>query len=191
MTFKQYKDGSTITVRDENFFELSRTRSKNPKEWRGRVEFGLKHKPQRRHVQKTAPRPYDPMIGRDKSKVMNDEVVEFRKADNEEPEVLARQMRSRNVEEHELENTLRSLLQHGSKMKELLLQVFNLEDPETAAPRTADRRILLPRYWIRMHHEWRNCYFHPDDAPSPVDGLLSDCLWGDRYTMFSDSSDPS
>ena len=33
--------------------------------------------------------------------------------------------------------------------------------------------------------------FHPDDAPSPVDGLLSDCLWGDRYTMFFDSSDPS
>ena len=42
-----------------------------------------------------------------------------------------------------------------------------------------------------MHHEWRDCYFHPDDAPSPVDGLLSDCLWGDRYTMFFDSSDPS
>ena len=165
------------------------------------MEFGLTHKPQLTHVQKTAPRPYDPMIGRDKSKVVNDEIVEFRKADdpmevaeraNEEPEVLDRQTRvSRNVEEHELENALRSLPQHGSRMKELLLQVFNLEDPETAAPRTADRWILLPRYWIRMHHEWRDCYFHPDDAPSPVDGLLSDYLWGDRYTMFFDSSDPS
>ena len=179
VTFKQYKDGSTVTVRDENLFELSRTRSKDPKEWQGRVEFGLKHKPQLRHVQKTAPRPYDPMIGRDKSKVVNDEIVEFRKADdpmevaekaNEEPEV------SRNVEEHELENALGSLPQHGSRMKELLLQVFNLKDPETAAPRTADRWIMLPRYWIRMHHEWTECYFHPDDAPSPVDGLLSDCL---------------
>ena len=86
-----------------------------------------------------------------------------------EPEVLDRQMRvSRNVEEHELENALRSLPQHGSRMKELLLQVFNLEDPETAAPRTADRWILLPRYWIRMRHERRDCYFHPDDAPCPV-----------------------
>ena len=94
---------------------------------------------------------------------------------------------SRNVEEHELENALRSLPQHGSRMKELLLQVFNPEDPETAAPRTADRWILLPRYWIRMDHEWRDCYC----ASSPVDGLLSDCLWGDRYTMFFDSSDPS
>ena len=150
---------------------------------------------------RTAPRPYDPMVGRDKSKVVNDEIVEFRKADdpmdvakraNEEPEVLDRQMRvSRNVEEHELENALRSLPQHGSRMKELLLQVFNLEDPETAAPRTADRWILLPRYWVRMHHEWRDCYFHPDDAPSPVDGLLSDCLWADRCTMIFDSSDPS
>ena len=62
-------------------------------------------------------------------------------------------------------------------MKELLLQVFNLEDPETAAPPTADRSILLPQYWIRMHHEWRECYFRPDDASSPVDGLLSDCFW--------------
>eukprot|EP00439_Symbiodinium_sp_Y106_P065852 s317_g10.t1 len=187
VTFKQYKDGSTV--------------ERPSKEWRGRVEFGLTHKPQLTHVQKTAPRPYDPMIGRDKSKVVNDEIVEFRKADdpmevaeraNEEPEVLDRQTRvSRNVEEHELENALRSLPQHGSRMKELLLQVFNLEDPETAAPRTADRWILLPRYWIRMHHEWRDCYFHPDDAPSPVDGLLSDYLWGDRYTMFFDSSDPS
>ena len=41
---------------------------------------------------------------------------------------------SRNVEEHELENALRSLPKHGAKMKELLLQLFNLEDPETAAP---------------------------------------------------------
>ena len=200
LTFKQYKDGSTVTVRDSNFLEMRNTRPKDPKEWRGRVEFGLKHKPQLRHVQKSAPRPHDPMIGREKSEVVNDEIVESRKADdpmdlvktNAEPEVLDRQMRvSRNVEEHELENALRSLPQHGSRMKELLLQVFNLEDPETAAPRTADRWILLPRYWIRMHHEWRDCYFHPDDAPSPVDGLLSDCLWGDRYTMFFDSSDPS
>ena len=96
---------------------------------------------------------------------------------------------SRNVEEHELENVLRSLPQHGEKMKELLLQLFNLEDPETAAQRTADRWIILPRYWIRMHHEKRDCYFHPDDADSPVDGLLSDQLWGDRYTMFFDPSD--
>ena len=200
VTFKQYKDGSTVTVRDENFLQLSRTRAKDTKEWRGRVEFGLKHKPQLRHAQKTAPRPYEPMIGRDKSEVVNDEIVESRKADEPmelvkttvEPEVLDRQMRvSRTVEEHELENALRSLPQHGSRMKELLLQVFNLEDPETAAPRTPDRWILHPRYWIRMHHEWRDCYFHPDDAPSPVDGLLSDCLWGDRYTMFFDSSDPS
>ena len=200
LTFKQYKDGSTVTVRDANFLEMRNTRPKDPKEWRGRVEFGLKHKPQLRHVHKSAPRPHDPMIGREKSEVVNDEIAESRKADdpmdlvktNAEPEVLDRQMRvSRNVEEHELENALRSLPQHGSRMKELLLQVFNLEDPETAAPRTADRWILLPRYWIRMHHEWRDCYFHPDDAPSPADGLLSHCLWGDRYTMFFDSSDPS
>ena len=61
------------------------------------MKFGLKNKPQLRHVQKTAPRPYYPMIGRDKSKVVNDEIVEFRKADdpvdvadraNEEPECL-------------------------------------------------------------------------------------------------------
>ena len=76
-------------------------------------------------------------------------------------------------------------------MKELLLRLFNLEDPETAAQRTADRWIILPRYWIRMHHEMRDCYFHPDDVDSPVDGLLSDQLWGDRYTMFFDSSDPT
>ena len=53
------------------------------------------------------------LIGRDKSKVVNDEIVKFRKSDdpmevvekaNVEPEVLDRQMRvSRNVEEHELE----------------------------------------------------------------------------------------
>ena len=55
------------------------------------------------------------------------------------------------MKQHELENALRSLPQHGSRKKELLLQVCNLEDPETAAPRTGDRWILLPRYWIRMH----------------------------------------
>eukprot|EP00439_Symbiodinium_sp_Y106_P026243 s6917_g3.t1 len=105
----------------------------------------------------------------------------------EEPEELERKMRvSRNFEEHELENALRSLPQHGEKMKELLLRLFNLEDPETADQRTADRWIILP---IRMHHEMRDCYSHPDDVDSPVDGLLSDQLWGDRYTMFFDSRD--
>ena len=112
VTFKQYKDGSTVTVRDESFLELRNTRPKDLKEWRGRVEFGLRHKPQLRHVQKSAPRPYDPLIGREKSEVVNDEIVEFRKSDdplevvekaNAEPEVLDRQMRvSRNVEAHEL-----------------------------------------------------------------------------------------
>ena len=33
-------------------------------------------------MQKSAPRPHDPLIGRDKSKVANDEIVEFRKADD-------------------------------------------------------------------------------------------------------------
>ena len=195
VTYKQYKDGSTVTIRDEDFMAMKNTRSKDPKEWRGRVEFKLKHKPQLRHKSKTAPRPHDPMIGREKSSVVNDEVMEFRQSDvvkNVESEVLDRRMRvSRNVEEHELEKTLRSLPQHDSKMKELLLQLFNLDDPETGAPRTTDRWIMLPRYWIRMHHEWRDCYFDPDDAPSPVDGKLSDHLYGDRYTMFFDSSDPS
>ena len=201
VTYKTYKDGSTVTVRDGNFLTLSNARSTDQKQWRGRVEFGLKHKPQLRHAQKAAPRPFDPMVGRDKNEVVNEDMVEFSmskdpsvgvdKLDNE-PEVLDRQVRvSRNVEEHELENAMRALPQHGNKMKELLLQVFNLEDPQTAAPRTADRWTLRPRYWIRMHHEWRDCYFHPDDAPSPVDGLLSDCLWGDRYTMFFDSSGPA
>ena len=183
VTYKTYKDGSTVTVRDGNFMTLANARSSDPKQWRGRVEFGLKHKPQLRHVQKTAPRPYDPMIGRDKSEVVNEDIVEFHKSND--PSGTMDKL------DNEPENALRALPQHGSKMKELLLQVFNLEDPETAGPRTADRWILLPRYWTRMHHEWRECYFHPDDAPSPVDGLLSGYLWGDRYTMFFDSRGPS
>ena len=50
VTVKQYKDGSTVTVRDEKILEMRNTRPKDPKDWRGRVEFGLKHKPQLRHV---------------------------------------------------------------------------------------------------------------------------------------------
>ena len=34
------------------------------------------------HVQKTAPRPYDPMIGRDKSEVVNEDIVEFHKSND-------------------------------------------------------------------------------------------------------------
>ena len=89
-----------------------------------------------------------------------------------------RQVRvSRNVEEQELENALRSLPPQGAKMKELLLQLFHLDECETAVPRTADPWLILPRYWVRLHHERRDCYFHPDDTNSPADGLLSDCLW--------------
>ena len=47
---------------------------------------------------------------------------------NVDPEDLDRQVRvSRNVEEHELENALRPMPQHGAKMKELLLRLFNLD----------------------------------------------------------------
>ena len=85
---------------------------------------------------------------------------------------------SRHVEKRELESASCSLPQHGEKVKELLLQLFNLANPETAAPRTADRWIILRRYWIRLRRQWRDCYFRPDDASSPVDGImLSDCLW--------------
>ncbi|CAE7938227.1 unnamed protein product [Symbiodinium sp. KB8] len=66
---------------------------------------------------------------------------------NVDPEDLDRQVRvSRNVEEHELENALRPMPQHGAKMKELLLRLFNLEDPETAAPRT--RVVPLTGYTV-------------------------------------------
>ena len=135
----------------------------------GEDEFGLTRKPQRKHAQKSAPSPHDPQIGKPPPQKANAEIVEVeqqtepapasRAKNVAEPAELDRQVRvSRNVEGHELENALRSLPQHGEKMKELLLRVFNLEDPETAASR------ILPRYWIRMHHEWRDCYFHPDDV---------------------------
>ncbi|OLP82435.1 Copia protein [Symbiodinium microadriaticum] len=100
VTYKTYKDGSTVTVRDANFMTLSNARSTDPKQWRGRVEFGLKHKPQLRHVQKTAPRPFDPMNGRDESEVVNEDIVEFPKSNDpsvaidklgNEPEVFDRQ----------------------------------------------------------------------------------------------------
>ena len=44
VTYKTYKDGSTVMT-------LSNAKSTDPKQWRGHVEFGLKHKPQLRHVQ--------------------------------------------------------------------------------------------------------------------------------------------
>ena len=132
------------------------------------------HKPQRKHAQKSAPRPHDPQIGKSPPQKANAETVEMeqqtesacksRAKNDGEPGELDRQVRvSRHVEAHELENALRSLPQHGEQIKELLSRLFNLEDLETAAPGTADRWIILPRYWIRMHHEWRDCYFHPDD----------------------------
>ena len=113
VTYKTYKDGSTVTVRDGNFLALSTARSTDQKQWRGRVEFGLKHKPQLRHAQKTAPRPFDRMVGRDKNEAVNEDMVEFPKSNDpsvgvdkldNESEVLDRQVRvSRNAEEHELE----------------------------------------------------------------------------------------
>ena len=36
---------STVPAKDANFLTLSNTRPNDPKEWKGRVEFGLKHKP--------------------------------------------------------------------------------------------------------------------------------------------------
>ena len=178
---------------------LTNTRPRDEKDWRGLVEFELTHNLQRRHAQKSAPRPHDPQIGKLPPQRANAEIVEMEqqiepasksRAENDvEPEELDHQVReSRHVAELELENALRSLPQRGEKMTELLLWLFNLEDPETAAPRTADRWITLPRYWIRMHHARRDCYFHPDDANSPVDGMLSDHLWGDRCRMFFDST---
>ena len=71
------------------------------------MELGLNHKPQLRHVQKTAPRPFDPMVGRNKNEALNEDIVEAPKSNDpsvaidnhdNEPEVLDRQLRvSRNV----------------------------------------------------------------------------------------------
>eukprot|EP00439_Symbiodinium_sp_Y106_P045593 s373_g5.t2 len=102
------------------------------KDWRGRVEFGLTHKPQRKHSQKSAPRPHDPQIGKPPPQKTNgvvemeSETVSKSRAKNDvEPDELGRQVRvSRNVEEHELENTLRAVPMHNEKMKELLMKLF-------------------------------------------------------------------
>ena len=64
LTHKVYRDGSTVTVRDANFLTMTNTRPRDEKDRRGRVEFGLTHKPQRRHVRKSVPRPHDPMVGK-------------------------------------------------------------------------------------------------------------------------------
>ena len=75
----------------------------------------------------------------------NESLVKSRAKVSVDPEELDRQVKmSRNVDVHALQHFLRSLPQHGAKMKELLLQLlqlFNLEDPETATPRTADRFV--------------------------------------------------
>ena len=64
LTHKVCRDGSTVTVRDTNFLTMTNTRPRDEKDWRGRVEFGLTHKPQRRHVRRSVPRPHDPMVGK-------------------------------------------------------------------------------------------------------------------------------
>ena len=153
LTHKVYRDGSTVTVRDANFLTMTNTRPRDEKDWRGRVEFGLTHKPQRRHVRKSVPRPHDPMVGKPPPSA-NADIAEMehksetaprvRARTGEEPEELERKMRvSRNVEEHELENALRSLPQHGEKMKELLLRLFNLEDPLLFVDRACNMNSLL------------------------------------------------
>ena len=57
---------------------------------------------------------------------MESETVSKSRAKNDvEPDELGRQVRvSRNVEEHELENTLRAVPMHNEKMKELLMKLF-------------------------------------------------------------------
>ena len=55
----------------------------------------------------------------------------------------------------------------------------------TGQQRTEDRWLLLPRYWIRLHHETTEQLLHPHDAPSLVDGLLSEML-GQIDTGFQD-----
>ena len=54
VTHKKYRDESTVTVRDEHFL-----------------------KPQRRHLEKSAPRRYNPDIGRKPTEKANADIVEM------------------------------------------------------------------------------------------------------------------
>ena len=94
---------------------MTNTRPRDERNWRGRVEFGLTHKPQRKHVQKSASHPHDPRIGKQPPQKAYAEIVEMeqqtesaskdRAKNDGEPEELDRQVSvRRNVEEHELEN---------------------------------------------------------------------------------------
>ena len=102
LTHKVYRDGSTVTVRDAYFLTMTNIRPRDEKDWRGRVEFGLTHKPQRRHVRKSVPRPHDPMVGKPPPSA-NADIAEMehksetapkvRARTGEEPEELERKMR--------------------------------------------------------------------------------------------------
>ena len=95
------------------------------------------------------------MIGRDKNEVVNEDLVEFPKSNDpsaeidsrdNEPEVLGRQVRvSRNVEEHELENVLRALPQHGSKMMLSEITSTDIEEQAMRLLRTRLHVLLLNR----------------------------------------------
>ena len=68
VTYKMYNEGSTVTVGDRTFLTLANTRPSDPKEWKGRVEFKLRHKPQLRHVTKSEPRHCNSRLGKPEPK---------------------------------------------------------------------------------------------------------------------------
>ena len=51
-----YDGGSTVIIRARNFLTLASTRPRDLQEWKRRVEYKLRHKPQLRHVKKSEPR---------------------------------------------------------------------------------------------------------------------------------------
>ena len=51
-----------------NFLTLANTRPNDPKEWKGRVEFKWRHKPQLRHVKKSDPGHCNSRIGKPEPK---------------------------------------------------------------------------------------------------------------------------
>ena len=89
LTHKVYRDGSTVTVRDANFLTMTNTRPRDEKDWRGRVEFGLTHKPQRRRVRKSVPRPHDPLVGKPPPSA-NADIAEMEHKSETAPKVRAR-----------------------------------------------------------------------------------------------------
>ena len=165
-TYVRFEDGREETIAD-NWRTIDSPQRALDQYWMGRTEFPLQSLPTARRLtgkQSTIARP----------------PIQEASVPAKKPHLKAQP--SADIGQDDYSRSVKELTTGElEEAKEIVERRLCMSDPETGGPFGHDEWYLTPKFDIRIHHEWRNCLYVPDETDSAAPS--KELLGNERHTL--------